>query len=293
MRRPTSLFLVLALMTSISALSDCAFAQGMRSAGASETVKAFDLGKLEGSNERQVATLQRLLRRLGYLREDDMSRQLDTATTAALARFLSESGSNAPSTYDALLRVLFTAVWNREGWGRGEAAGQDKIIEREKVQASQEALKKLGYEPGPLDGKFGPATLASIEVFQQDTGMKIDGLLTRNTHDSIQRALLLIGQKSKGQVRVLNWPDYIDPAVLERFTKETKIQVVHDVFDNPDITKELLLAKSPLYDVIVQASSQMRPILNNRAVKEIERKKLPNFKNLDPEALALYCQARS
>jgi putrescine transport system substrate-binding protein len=285
MRRPTSLFLVLALMTSISVLSDCAFAQGMRSAGASETVKAFDLGKLEGSNERQVATLQRLLRRLGYLREDDMSRQLDTATTAALARFLSESGSNAPSTYDALLRVLFTAVWNREGWGRGEAAGQDKIIEREKVQASQEALKKLGYEPGPLDGKFGPATLASIEVFQQDTGMKIDGLLTRNTHDSIQRALLLIGQKSKGQVRVLNWPDYIDPAVLERFTKETKIQVVHDVFDDPDITKELLLAKSPLYDVIVQASSQMRPILNNRAVKEIERKKLPNFKNLDPEAL--------
>ena len=257
----------------------------MRSAEAGETAKELDLSKLEGANERQVATLQRLLRRLGYLREEDMSRQLDAVTTAALTRFLAESGSSAPSTYDALLRVLFTAVWNREGWGRGEAVGQDKIIEREKVQASQEALKKLGYEPGPLDGKFGPATLASIEVFQQDTGMKIDGLLTRNTHDSIQRALLLIGQKSKGQVRVLNWPDYIDPAVLKRFTKQTKIQVVHDVFDNPDITKELLLAKSPLYDVIVQSSSQMRPILDKQAVKEIERKKLPNFKNLDPEAL--------
>jgi hypothetical protein len=181
MRRPSLLFLVLVLMTSVSALSDHVFAQGMRSAGASETVKALDLGMLEGSNERQVATLQRLLRRL-------MSRQLDAATTAALAGFLGESGTDTPSTYDALLRVLFTAVWNREGWGRGEAAGQDKIIEREKVQASQEALKKLGYEPGPLDGKFGPATLASIEVFQQDIGMKIDGLLTRNTHDSIQRA---------------------------------------------------------------------------------------------------------
>jgi putrescine transport system substrate-binding protein len=258
----------------------------MRSAGASETVKTFDVSKLEGANERQIATLQRLLRRLGYLREDDMSRQLDPVTTAALGRFLAESGSNAPSSnYEAVLRVLFTAVWNREGWGKGEAAGQDKIVEREKVKASQEALKKLGYEPGPLDGKFGPATLASIEVFQQDTGMKIDGLLSRNTHDSIQRALLLIGEKPKGQVRVLNWPDYIDPAMLERFTKQTKIQIVHDVFENPDITKELLLAKSPLYDVIVQASSQIRPILDKRAVKEIDRKKLSNYNNLDPEAL--------
>ncbi|MGH6873820.1 MAG: extracellular solute-binding protein, partial [Aestuariivirgaceae bacterium] len=51
------------------------------------------------------------------------------------------------------------------------------------------------------------------------------------------------------------------------------------------ITKELLLAKSPLYDVIVQASSQMRPILAEQAVKEIDRKKLPNYNNLDPEAL--------
>src|SRR5215210_7730066 len=141
MRRPSLLFLVLVLTISVSASSDCAFSQGMRSAEAGEPAKEFDLSKLDGANERQVATLQRLLRRLGYLREEDMSRQLDAVTTAALTRFLAESGSSAPSTYDALLRVLFTAVWNREGWGRGEAVGQDKIIDREKVQASQEALK--------------------------------------------------------------------------------------------------------------------------------------------------------
>jgi putrescine transport system substrate-binding protein len=284
MRKHSLLLFASVLLVSLP-VAGSGHAQGMRSAGSTEAAKKFDVGKLEGANERQVATLQRLLRRLGYLREEDVSRELDLMTTAALGGFLSETGAGAPANYDALLRLLFTAVWEREGWGRGEAAGQDRIVERDKVKESQEALKKLGYEPGPLDGKFGPATLASIEVFQQDIGMKIDGLLTENTHEGIKRALLLAGEKPKGTVRVLNWPGYIDPAVLERFTRETKIQVIQDVSESSDSAKELLLAKSALYDIVVQGSSQIRPVLAGRAVKEIDRKKLPNYGNLDPEAL--------
>jgi putrescine transport system substrate-binding protein len=115
--------------------------------------------------------------------------------------------------------------------------------------------------------------------------MRIDGLLTRNTHDAVLRALVLNGEKPKGRVRVLNWPDYIDPAVLERFTKETKIEVIHDIFDSSDMTKELLLAGASDYDVIVQGSSTVRPILEQEAVLELDKKKLPNYRNLDPEVL--------
>jgi spermidine/putrescine-binding protein len=71
-------------------------------------------------------------------------------------------------------------------------------------------------------------------------------------------------------------------ATLERFTKET---LVHDVFENSDETKELLLSGSSKYDVIVQASSQLRPILEENAIKELDQDKLPNYHNLDPEAL--------
>jgi len=261
-------------------------AQGMRSASPADAQVEFDPAKLQGVNERQVATLQRLLRRLGYLKEDDVSRQLDAKTGAAVSRFLSATKTDAkPADYESLLRLLFTVLWDKEGWGKGEAAGQDTIVEKDKVKASQEALKKLGYEPGPVDGKFGPATLASIEVFQQDVGMKVDGLLNRNTHDAVLRALTLNGRKPKGQVRVLNWPDYIDPAMLERFTKESQIEVIHDVFENSDETQELLLSGSSKYDVVVQGSSRLRPILEKDAIKEIDLKKLPNYDNLDPEAL--------
>jgi spermidine/putrescine-binding protein len=35
-------------------------------------------------------------------------------------------------------------------------------------------------------------------------------------------------------VHVYNWSDYIDPKVLEDFTKETGIQVVYDTFGSND-----------------------------------------------------------
>ena len=47
-------------------------------------------------------------------------------------------------------------------------------------------------------------------------------------------------------VNVYNWSDYIDPAVLEDFTKETGIKVQYDVFDSND-TLETKLADVELY----------------------------------------------
>lgn len=42
----------------------------------------------------------------------------------------------------------------------------------------QEALHRLGYDPGPVDGIFGPLTRAAVRRFQQDIGAKSTGVLT-------------------------------------------------------------------------------------------------------------------
>ncbi|HET6238234.1 MAG TPA: peptidoglycan-binding domain-containing protein [Acetobacteraceae bacterium] len=47
--------------------------------------------------------------------------------------------------------------------------------DRREVQA---ALRRLGYDPGPVDGIFGPLTRAAIRRFQQDLGEKPTGSLT-------------------------------------------------------------------------------------------------------------------
>lgn len=45
----------------------------------------------------------------------------------------------------------------------------------------QKALKKAGYYDGALDGKIGPATRDAIRAFQQDNGLKADGVCGRQT----------------------------------------------------------------------------------------------------------------
>jgi peptidoglycan hydrolase-like protein with peptidoglycan-binding domain len=45
------------------------------------------------------------------------------------------------------------------------------------VLAIQEALKSKGYDPGPLDGDFGPMTHAAVVSFQAAEGLELDGII--------------------------------------------------------------------------------------------------------------------
>jgi spermidine/putrescine-binding protein len=212
---------------------------------------------------------------------------MDNNTISALVKHLTEAKVSAKGlTSDRIVRSLFVTVWTKEDWGSGSASGQELVIGRPEVVALQKTLKELGYEPGPRDGTFGPATYSAIELFQEDRGLKVTGLPTRNTIQNIERGLVLNGKTTRASIRVLNWPDYINPDVLTRFEKETRIRVVHEVFDNSDETKELLLAKSSQYDVMVQPGYQMRPIVEaGDVVTALDLAKLPNQRNLDPAAL--------
>ena len=43
-------------------------------------------------------------------------------------------------------------------------------------------------------------------------------------------------------VNVYNWSDYIDPKMLDAFTRETGIKVVYDTYDTNEIVETKLLA---------------------------------------------------
>ena len=63
------------------------------------------------------------------------------------------------------------------------------------------------------------------------------------------------GTAEEKVVNVYNWSDYIDPAMLEAFTKDTGIKVNYDVFDSNEVLQTKLLAGNTGYDVVVPSAS--------------------------------------
>ncbi len=84
-------------------------------------------------------------------------------------------------------------------------------------------------------------------------------------------------------VNVYNWSDYIDPKVLEDFTKETGIQVVYDTYDNNEIVETKLLAGKSGYDLVVPSGPFLQRLIKAGAFQPIDRAKLRNAGNLWPE----------
>ncbi len=86
-------------------------------------------------------------------------------------------------------------------------------------------------------------------------------------------------------VNVYNWSDYIDPAMLEAFTKETGIKVNYDVFDNNEVLQTKLLAGNTGYDVVVPSASFLELQIKAGVFQKLDRSKLPNWQYLDKEIL--------
>ena len=84
-------------------------------------------------------------------------------------------------------------------------------------------------------------------------------------------------------VRVFNWSDYIDPVILEDFTKETGIKVVYDVFDSNEVLETKLLAGKTGYDIVVPTGSFMSRQIEAGVFQKLDKSKIPNISNLWPE----------
>ncbi|HEX3710930.1 MAG TPA: polyamine ABC transporter substrate-binding protein [Pseudolabrys sp.] len=84
-------------------------------------------------------------------------------------------------------------------------------------------------------------------------------------------------------VNVYNWSDYIDPAVLKQFTRETGIKVRYDTFDSNETLETKLLAGKSGYDVVVPTAYFLQRQIMAGVFQKLDKSKLPNLKNIWPE----------
>lgn len=84
---------------------------------------------------------------------------------------------------------------------------------------------------------------------------------------------------------VYNWSDYIAEDTEANFEKETGIQVNYDNFDNNEVLESKLLAGNTGYDVVVPSASFLERQIKAGVFRKLDKSKLPNFKNLDPQLM--------
>ena len=81
-------------------------------------------------------------------------------------------------------------------------------------------------------------------------------------------------------VNVYNWSDYIDPKVLETFTKETGIKVQYDTFDANETLETKLLAGKSGYDVVVPTAYFLERQIKASVFQKLDKSKLSNLGNV-------------
>ncbi len=84
-------------------------------------------------------------------------------------------------------------------------------------------------------------------------------------------------------VNVYNWSDYVDPAVIEAFSRETGIKVRYDTFDSNDTLETKLLAGKSGYDVVVPTAYFLERQIKAGVFQKLDKSKLPNLANVWPE----------
>ncbi len=81
-------------------------------------------------------------------------------------------------------------------------------------------------------------------------------------------------------VNVYNWSDYIDPTIIDDFTKKTGIKVVYDTFDSNEILETKLLAGGSGYDVVVPSANFLARQIQASVFQKLDKSKLPNISNM-------------
>ena len=235
-----------------------------------------------GARNAKVETAQRLLTRMGLLREAP-SGTLTPATQEAIRTFTAQNGL-APTTQvtDALLNSIRRVIWQTQNWSSGNYKGREKLVDAAGLREAQILLGKLGFNAGPLDGTFGPQTQVATEAFQESQNTTVDGLITATVLMNLRRAVNGVGSGAKDTVRVLNWPDYIEPSVLQDFEKEHRIRVVYDIFASNDDLQTKLRAGGMPYDVVFPTANAVPAMAAKGLLGKLDKASLKNLSNIDP-----------
>lgn len=86
-------------------------------------------------------------------------------------------------------------------------------------------------------------------------------------------------------VHVYNWADYVGESTIKDFEARTGIRITYDVYDSNDMLETKLLTGHTGYDVVGPASIFLARGMSAGVFQKLDKSKLPNLANMDPEIM--------
>ncbi|MFN3355108.1 MAG: polyamine ABC transporter substrate-binding protein [Pseudomonas sp.] len=86
-------------------------------------------------------------------------------------------------------------------------------------------------------------------------------------------------------VKIYNWSSYIAPDTTKNFQKQTGIGFSYDVYDSNETLDGKLMTGNSGYDVVFPSNHFMARQIQGGALKKLDKRQLPNWKNLNPVLL--------
>jgi spermidine/putrescine-binding protein len=95
------------------------------------------------------------------------------------------------------------------------------------------------------------------------------------------------GGGSKVTLNVLNWGDYIDPALLQQFEKETGISVKYTTMTSNEEMLVKLSSPDCIYDLCFPSDYVIEKLIADDLLYAIDKSNIPNMSNIDARFLDL------
>ena len=82
------------------------------------------------------------------------------------------------------------------------------------------------------------------------------------------------------ELKILNWPEYIDVKILKEFTAKTGISIKYDIYKNNEQLISMLEGDKS-YDIVFPSSSFLHSMIDKKLILKIDDKKLKNYNQID------------
>jgi N-acetylmuramoyl-L-alanine amidase len=150
-----------------------------------------------GDRGELVTSVTTTLHRLGFLSE--VNENFDTRVSEAIRAFQQARGLSVSGLIDSPTeKALEEARWKL---GDRSLRIQQPNMRGDDVANLQSRLVEMGFNPGRVDGIYGPITESAVKEFQKSVGTKIDGICGPGTVISLMRLMRTVTGGAPSELR--------------------------------------------------------------------------------------------